>query len=1304
MSAYASSSAGPHQLSTPFRSSQPIARKQQPSKPNVSCSDSWASWMNAYRSGEWPTPLPASSSSHLHDDYSSSLQPDAGPSNIIHPAHRPNTPSDTLLTPPPQNGDLQDASAPLAGPSKPTHRKSNSKDRVLDDDGSWLDSLAFYKKYGYVAAPRVPKCLRMKRARALRRHRLTVAQEREALHLYIQHAKAVFKADYASFMIASVTDDENMLVLAQEGGRSEVKVLKRSVTLCGHAMLLKRDEVLVVRDASQDWRFRSCPSVNQGGPCSEAGSALNFYASAPLYLSAPTDSGDELVPVGRLCIMSERPRPEFDEADAKLLLSIAKMAGDSLEREHQSRLNANCAEMQRRTAFLCRSLENRAFLEPPASFSEESRSSSLSETPEGMLKYSMKVVTMSCEEIKRCTGASAVAVVDVSGFRVKKSNNVKGTQSPRNSAFPLTPWQGQVTSTFTAPLTPPAEPSEILSPESLSSPNGSPRTSRFSLTHSRSSLGSEEFEIPDECPGAQMLALEGDERHGLSLRGPIQCRALCNYVTKISKDCGGLVRAKTYQTSSESSDEEDDQQVQAALDLNLNPLGSLLPDEVQVSQYMAACAFEPADKTKPLFLIVAMFQELTPLEESHHLFFESCTQVALASILRQRMLDVDSAQAQFLRHVQHNLRTPLHGAMGAVDFLRGAISGEDQDEDLVKIDLSSNGVLAGILDSIALSGSTLNSYIDDLLSFQNISGLGHSRSTRSRESVVDLVKLVEEICSEEWEFAQRLDLQGERLDELYISKTRCAVELIVRASPCVVKHKWRIDESAVKKLVRKVVSNAIRFTNEGYVEVSIEAHSHEESGEGQPVFVSLDVQDTGIGMTKDFVRDQLTKPFTKGDSFRDGIGLGMTIVSSTLQKMGGCMTVDSALNQGTKIKMSVPSSPVFVGTPPAAAEPPSFAVKTIQFLGIDTRGLKRMRNSIFEHLASKGGLTLSVDHRDADAVFISEHWLAHCETENREVFEQLKPNARFIILASVPLVKKPRKLEALEDRPVLPFPLPHGPSSLALVERFLMEENPLVIRNPMRNKRVAPKVVPGGHGRNGSVAGQGPPSSSSAAAAAAAAAPPRPPLATEEQASSTSSPLSPPLPSAPLRTETATDQVIQADPPNQTKPTLHIDPTLKERDFRVLVVEDNPINMKLLTTIVKRLDLPFETAQDGAEAVQKFLSFKPALVLLDISLPIQDGFEAASQMRSHRHPCHIVAITALSSDEDRARGIETCGMDDWLTKPVSTRKLRDDLKEWKRIWDQHRIQSSSNGIHRDQSPISIALAKLGQEQPFHLDA
>ena len=117
--------------------------------------------------------------------------------------------------------------------------------------------------------------------------------------------------------------------------------------------------------------------------------------------------------------------------------------------------------------------------------------------------------------------------------------------------------------------------------------------------------------------------------------------------------------------------------------------------------------------------------------------------------------------------------------------------------------------------------------------------------------------------------------------------------------------------------------------------------------------------------------------------------------------------------------------------------------------------------------------------------------------------------------------------------------------------------------------------------------------------------------------------------------------------------------------FSALAVEDNPINMRLLTTVLRKLNVPFTEAKDGVEAVEKFKSYRPTIVLLDISLPLMDGFDACIAMRKFELPVRpkIIAITAMSTPEDKYRGLQICGMDEWQTKPVSLNMLKAKITQ-----------------------------------------
>jgi CheY-like chemotaxis protein len=115
---------------------------------------------------------------------------------------------------------------------------------------------------------------------------------------------------------------------------------------------------------------------------------------------------------------------------------------------------------------------------------------------------------------------------------------------------------------------------------------------------------------------------------------------------------------------------------------------------------------------------------------------------------------------------------------------------------------------------------------------------------------------------------------------------------------------------------------------------------------------------------------------------------------------------------------------------------------------------------------------------------------------------------------------------------------------------------------------------------------------------------------------------------------------------------------------RVLVVEDNPTNQKVIVLRLEKLGLNVELARNGAEAVQAAWKASFDVILMDCQMPVMDGFEATARIRKmegRRVP--IIALTANAMDGERERCLEA-GMDDYLSKPVRTEELTKKLQHW----------------------------------------
>jgi two-component system cell cycle response regulator len=119
---------------------------------------------------------------------------------------------------------------------------------------------------------------------------------------------------------------------------------------------------------------------------------------------------------------------------------------------------------------------------------------------------------------------------------------------------------------------------------------------------------------------------------------------------------------------------------------------------------------------------------------------------------------------------------------------------------------------------------------------------------------------------------------------------------------------------------------------------------------------------------------------------------------------------------------------------------------------------------------------------------------------------------------------------------------------------------------------------------------------------------------------------------------------------------------------RILVVDDNPINVKLLAAKLMRDYYVVLTAENGPDAIRKASTEKPDLILLDVMMPEMDGFETCKRLKespqTQRIP--VVMVTALSDVADRVRGLES-GADDFLTKPINDTALMARVRSLLRL-------------------------------------
>lgn len=642
----------------------------------------------------------------------------------------------------------------------------------------------------------------------------------------------------------------------------------------------------------------------------------------------------------------------------------------------------------------------------------------------------------------------------------------------------------------------------------------------------------------------------------------------------------------------------------------------------------------------------------------------------MAEVSRMETMAASRAKSSFVSSISHELRSPLHGILASSELLRESIS---------------DSSLLSTLDMLDSCGETLldtfNNLLDHAIAIKDGSG---THAPVKKVQTADLAALVEEVVETvhfshlaEKAFQTSLQRRGGYSAQAPGSDALQATQPLLVMLNIAPAASWNlsVDVGAWKRIVMNIFGNALKYTKTGRIEVGLRIGQKPDREGHVRDHVCFTVEDTGRGMSSDYLKYRLFTPFSQEDNYSPGIGLGLSIIQQLTRGLGGSVDVKSSVGVGTLVEVCFPmdqdqaqiqpSAPPYVTPEPlvdTAVANSDAAKRTACIISaealaaaikIDPRPInseKRKRAAIVER-AIRTNATQSLGINVTIAT--PQHPVPNADlyVVDAEVYQEiLEASAAADVIHKTfsPLVVlcsgggPPKCSEPLTPtRKTIHLHHPVGPRKLSTVVSSVLKsqthEEPTPAPAPDQQTPTAPARTADPH-------------------------PSRPTLHKRDLRA-----VATPHRAVTWPQETNPPPIPETHPP---LPTISL-PGPEEK--YLLLVDDNPINIKLLVAVVRKLKHPYATAANGLEAVALFQQALEQgrrfdMVFMDISMPVMDGFEAIREIRrleSEAPPekrTRIAALTGLSSELSRKEALSSGG-DAFLTKPIKLDTVRRLLEE-----------------------------------------
>ena len=314
-------------------------------------------------------------------------------------------------------------------------------------------------------------------------------------------------------------------------------------------------------------------------------------------------------------------------------------------------------------------------------------------------------------------------------------------------------------------------------------------------------------------------------------------------------------------------------------------------------------------------------------------YIKAFSNSAMGEIARLDAVAAERTKSNFVASISHELRSPLHGIMGNIEFLQ---------------DTAIDTFQASMISSIETCGRTLLDTVNHVLDYAKINDFSRRHPNKSQKALalgrqagdgntmpamslvdeLDLALTVEEAV--ETAFAGHSFKTTKRganlhdstpsnqlaspgmtsprphgtLVEEYFPEAAGKATTVRLVLDIEYQENWMVttQPGAIRRLIVNLLGNALKYTSKGFIEVELKSHERDK-GPADHRKVSLRVKDSGKGMSNDFLQNKVFSAFSQEDPLSVGTGLGLNIVAQIVKSLGGVVDLKSKKDVGTDVKV-----------------------------------------------------------------------------------------------------------------------------------------------------------------------------------------------------------------------------------------------------------------------------------------------------------------------------------------------------------------------------------------------------------------